>query len=454
MVAILVQRSAATPIGEGEVFVSDAADAAAILDGWEDQHLGVRHVRNALGIEAVSVIDRDGTVLATTSPPMLGGPLTNPLLNLGASEARFFAIAVPVDHDVVLDGVTTWPAGSILYQVVSPLDGDQSVLLFYDISELLGRRARVAGIQPETVQLLGLTVIFGLLAVFVFIGHFRVSRRYREMVLESELLRKHSEQLEAANANLAEARNRAERALALAEEKIRIRSEFVLMINHELRTPLTSVVTGARLLRDGDLAENEGQRLLDAVIADGIRLQEMIDQILTVARIENQGLAYPLRRVTTTELMETMRGIGVNVSESASSRSGEEPLVLTDPRALSLLIASLVDNARTHGASRVTVTVDRRSDLVPMVEVGERPETALFVTVSDDGPGIPEGFVTRVFEKFEKSSFSSGTGLGLYLARLMIEALQGSLGVQSSPEGTRFQVAIPVIATMARVDAA
>lgn len=451
----MVQRAASTPIGEGEVFVVDASRAGDIIEESDDHDLAVRQARNSLGIEAVSVVDKEGTITAATSPPMSGVSITSPLLMFGISEGRFAAIAGPIEYDVVIDGVTEWPAESILYQVVSPMDGDRSLLLFYDISELLARRVRPAGIQSETVQLLGLTAIFAVLGIIVFLGHTSASRRYREMVVEAEILREHSEQLRSANIELAEARNRAERALALAEEKIRIRSEFVLMINHELRTPLTSVVTGARLVRDGeDLSTAEQRRLLDAVIADGTRLQEMIDQILTVARVENQGLTYPLRRITASELLETLTGLGVEISEDLRKPFDDEPILLTDPTSLSLLVASLVDNARTHGADRVTVTISYRSDVKPMAEVGERPQHALYVTVADDGPGIPESFVPRVFEKFEKSSFSSGTGLGLYLARLMIEALRGSLAVETSERGSRFQVAVPMTASVAKVDVA
>jgi signal transduction histidine kinase len=455
VVAILVQRAAATPIGEGEVFVSDAAQASKTIADSPDIDLGVKRARNALGIEAVAVVSSNGATLTSTSPSMTGASIASPLLMFGVSEGRFAAVAGPIEHDIVLDGVTEWPTGSILYQVVSPLEDDTSLLILYDISELLARRARPAGIQSETVQLLGLTAVFAVLGVIVFLGHTRASRRYREMVVESEMLREHSEELRTANIELAEARNRAERALALAEEKIRIRSEFVLMINHELRTPLTSVVTGSRLVRDGDdLTELERRRILDAVIADGTRLQEMIDQILTVARVENQGVSYPLRRTSTAEVVAALRGIGVEVSETPRPGSDSEMVLLTDPKSLSLLVASLVDNARTHGADRVTVTLSFTSDLEPMAEVGEQPENALYITVTDDGPGIPKDFISRVFEKFEKSSFSSGTGLGLYLGRLMVEALQGSLAVETGPEGSRFRVAVPMIASMARVDAA
>lgn len=237
--AVLLQRAASTPIGEGEVFVADASRAGEIVDADDEPETAVRRARNELGIEAVSLVGIEGSTLASTSPTMDGDRITSPLLSFGVSEGRFAAVAGPVAHDVVLDGVTEWGEGSILYQVVSPRDDGTSILLYYDISELLARRARPAGIQSETVQLLGLTAVFAILGTVVFMGHTKASRRYREVVVESELLA-------AANVDLAEARNRAERALALAEEKIRIRSEFVLMINHELRTrsPLSSPERG------------------------------------------------------------------------------------------------------------------------------------------------------------------------------------------------------------------
>lgn len=445
--AIIVQRDASTPIGEGQLFVADALTAGRIIAAHDDPEVGVRSARNELGIEAVSLVSRDGTTIASTSSTMDGIPVSSPLLQFGVGEGRFAAVAGPVEHDILLDGVTEWEQGAILYQVVSPHDEETSMLLFYDISELLARRARPAGMQSETIQLFGLTGVFAILGAVVLMGHTRASRRYREVVVESEALA-------SANIELAEARNRAERALALAEEKIRIRSEFVLMINHELRTPLTSVVTGARLVRDGDTTEEERRRLLDAVVSDGTRLQEMIDQILTVARVENQGLSHPLRRITTTDLVETLSHLGVECRDDLRNGSQPEPTLLTDPKSLSLLVASLVDNARTHGASRVSVTISHRTHLDPMIEIGRQPKQALYITVADDGPGIPLDFLPRIFEKFEKSSFSSGTGLGLYLARLMVEALQGSLAVGTSPNGSSFQIAVPMIATVARVDVA
>jgi signal transduction histidine kinase len=224
------------------------------------------------------------------------------------------------------------------------------------------------------------------------------------------------------------------------------------MINHELRTPLTSVVTGAELLRSGNLSDSDRTALLDAMIADGSRLQEIIDQILAVARIENRGLSYEL---TDTPVAEIGRALSVAQPAALAEieLDGATGTVHTDVGALCLVVGSLVDNAFTHGARSVTVGCALTPRVEPQMKVGDTPASAIYVTVSDDGPGIDHDFLPRIFEKFEKSSFSSGTGLGLYMARMIVEALEGSLGVHTSPEGTTFQISIPASATRARVGA-
>ncbi|HEX6287000.1 MAG TPA: histidine kinase dimerization/phospho-acceptor domain-containing protein, partial [Acidimicrobiia bacterium] len=284
--AIVHQDSATAPIGEGEVFVDDAATASALISESSSLDQGVRRARNSLAVEAVSVVASDGRVLASTSTTLDDAVITNPLLVYGLADGRFTALANPIAYRIEIDGVEEWPRDSILYEVLAPrADDETSVLLHYDVSELLSRRTRPGEIQPLTIQLLALGGVFALLGTAVFVGQTRAARRHREMSIESELLREQSRQLEEANTELAEARRRAERALALAEEKMRIRSEFVLMINHELRTPLTSVVTGAELMQDGSLGEDDRQELIDSMIAHGRRLNEIIDQILAVARI-------------------------------------------------------------------------------------------------------------------------------------------------------------------------
>jgi len=450
--AIAIQRSASEPIGEGEVFIADAEEAEQLIASDPDPQSAVRRVRNALGIEAVSLVDGTGVVLASTSDPLTGSRVQNQLMALGAVDHRFMAVATAVETGIWLDGVLEWPVGSVLYQVVSPLDDqEESILLHYDVSQLLGRRAQPGTLRPEATQLLGLATIFGAIGAAILVGHSRAARRYGEVAAESQLLRSHSRELQEANEGLDRARFQAEEALRLAEEKIRIRSEFVLMINHELRTPLTSVVTGAELLRSTELSETDRSVVLDSMVSDGARLQEIIDQILAVARIENRGLSYELTEVSIDEVRNALTAVHQASVVPESAETHLEVMVRTDLGALGMVVASLVDNALTHGAKSVSIGCTNESRIVPQLEVGLRPHTAAFITISDDGPGIDPEFLPRIFEKFEKSSFSSGTGLGLYMARMIIEALEGSLAVESSASGCIFQISIPTVAVGEKV---
>ncbi|HSM44029.1 MAG TPA: HAMP domain-containing sensor histidine kinase [Acidimicrobiia bacterium] len=440
--AIVHQVSSSAPIGESEVFSADAMTAAGIVTAEDSPDDGVRRARNRLGIEAVSLVSNDGVIEWSTSRTLTGQPLADPLLSSAVERARFGALAGSTNQAIEIDGVVEWPAGSVLYEVIAPLDdGSGFLMLHYDISQLLGRRAQPGAIQSSTLQLVALSGVFGILGTAVFVGHARAVRRHRAMVLESELLRDHSRELKEANLKLTEARRKAERALVLSEEKMRIRSEFVLMINHELRTPLTSVVTGAELVRDGDLSPAEQREVIDSMVANGNRLGEIIDQILAVARIENRGLAYDTESVS---LEEVCRRTGAELLDEAGV--AELITVNTDVSTLSLILKSLADNARTHGAEVVAIGCSATTPLIEtMVEIGTPPATAVFFTVADDGPGIDPEFLPRVFEKFEKNSFNSGTGLGLYLVQLMVEALSGAIGVRTTPQGTTFQIALPAL---------
>lgn len=256
-------------------------------------------------------------------------------------------------------------------------------------------------------------------------------------------MRHHNAELERTNAQLDAARASAEAALELAEEKNRVRAEFVLMINHELRTPLTAVVTGADLLRsDPDMDPDDRRAILDAMASDGGRLEEMIDQMLVVARIENRGLNLEFGSVPGDDVCREV--VSRHRDLAHEDHHGPLPVALVDQATLTQLIHSLVDNARTHGASRVALECMTSVPFTPHLEVGVRPRESVTFVVADNGPGIKPEFLPRIFEKYEKDSFSSGTGLGLYLARMMAEALGGSIAVHTSPTGTRMAVSVPV----------
>ena len=235
------------------------------------------------------------------------------------------------------------------------------------------------------------------------------------------------------------------RSLEAEKETNRIRSEFVLMINHELRTPLTSVVTGAQLLLDGEVSAEDQRSIAEDMVRDGRRLDGLISQVLTVARVENSGLSYTLARTEVRHVLERIRLASGNRLVTIDAESSSDAVIHTDSDALVQLVLSLADNALTHGATNVSIQVTPTLRFLPMRTVGVAPAQPLFFLVRDDGPGIDPDFLPSAFEKFEKHSWSAGTGLGLHVARLMVEAMQGSISVHTGPRGTIMAVAVPLV---------
>ena len=117
----------------------------------------------------------------------------------------------------------------------------------------------------------------------------------------------------------------------------------------------------------------------------------------------------------------------------------------TDVETLSQIVSSLIDNARTYGAQRVWVEYLAELPFHPMERVGSKPMDAFHLAIHDDGPGIDPEFLPRAFQKFEKNSPTSGTGLGLYMVSVMVKALGASLDVTTGPDGTTMALAVPIV---------
>ncbi len=445
--AFAVQREASRPIGEGALFYNDASIAATRVAATAPQDLAdeIRHIRNALEVESVSIVGPGGIVELSSSGSLVDNPVDNPIVRFGHASQVFAAAAIPISLPIAVDGVVEWSAGDTLYEVSYPLGSERSLLLHYDVSELLERRSRAGGISAETLTLLAVAIAGVVVAAISLLARSRAKTRFRILERESALLREHAEELEIHNIELELARNEAERALALAQEKNRIRGEFVMMINHELRTPLTSMLTGAQILSENGLDSDSSQAIVTAMLEDGGRLESMIGQILSVARIENRGLNSTVVDTESGAIWDAIVGqlpIGTVIGDAPSNPTA--PL-RTDATTLSQLVVSLVENAEQHGATEVTVTASSEGSVSDQVSVGSVESVGLVISVTDDGPGISEAFLPRVFEKFEKDSFSSGTGLGLYIVGLMAEAIHSSVRVATSAQGTTFEILIPSV---------
>lgn len=218
--------------------------------------------------------------------------------------------------------------------------------------------------------------------------------------------------------------------------------DFLLSISHELRTPLTSIRGYAEAIAEGALSSPAtGARV---VMAESARLERLIDDLLSMARLSAQQFAF---RVETCDLSsavihaaEALRyefeECGVELRLSPPGR----PLVgITDEDRLCQIVANLVENALKYASRAVDVTV--REDVIDQ----------LVVEVGDDGPGIDPADQPRVFERLFTSdrhvARRVGTGLGLAIVAELTQALGGSIEItspRSSAGGTMFTLRMPL----------
>lgn len=211
---------------------------------------------------------------------------------------------------------------------------------------------------------------------------------------------------------------------------------FVSDASHELRSPLASIRQHAEVAR-AHPDRLSGVELADVVLEEGIRLQDLVDQLLVLARLEETGGALTRRPVDLDDLAlaeaKRLRDTTGLVVETSGVGAGR---VAGDERLLARVLRNLADNAARHASGRVAFSV---------AAVGDGVE----LSVDDDGAGIPEEDRERVFERFvrldeARARDTGGSGLGLSIVAEIVRAHSGSVRAESSPSGgARFVVRLP-----------
>jgi PAS domain S-box-containing protein len=215
-------------------------------------------------------------------------------------------------------------------------------------------------------------------------------------------------------------------------------TELVSVVAHELRSPLTSVKGfTATLLAKWDRFDDEQKlHMLRTVNADADRLTRLISELLDVSRIETGRLELRRQVVDLPEIIR--RDIAARVA------AGEQPerFVLTvaeplpelwaDPDKLAQVVGNVIENALRHGAGLVTVAVSASDD-------------TMNVEVTDEGEGVSPAALPRIFTKFWHDARRGGTGLGLYIAKGIVDAHGGTIEAGEAPSGgAAVRFAIPV----------
>ena len=224
-----------------------------------------------------------------------------------------------------------------------------------------------------------------------------------------------------------------------------LKDDFVATVSHELRTPLTSMMGFLEMLRDeqaGELSE-EQSRFLAIVYRSSERLQRLVGDLLFVARLDANGLQMRFGPVQVDEVVRDCVEVASALARSRGIELGtdlaELPAIRADQERLGQLVSNLVSNAIKFTPDGGHVVVRARAE-----------EDVIAIEVEDDGIGIPEAELGRVFQRFFRSSTATqqaipGTGLGLVISKAIAEAHGGTMSLRSEEgRGTCFRVELPL----------
>ena len=228
--------------------------------------------------------------------------------------------------------------------------------------------------------------------------------------------------------------------LAHAEEAVRLRDEFLSIAAHELRTPLSAV----QLQLQGLLERPEGldprtRAKVERACRSGERLVTLVDTLMDVSRITTGSLSLNPRHfdltVAVQDVVERFREHAVRAGSTVTLRSESGLEGRWDRLRIEQVVTNLLTNSLKYAAGTpVEITLS-----------GTKQDVT--VTVSDEGPGIPESARERVFLRFERAAPTrnfGGLGLGLYVARQIVEAHGGEISLNAQrPRGAQFVIRLP-----------
>ncbi|MEC5396636.1 sensor histidine kinase [Uliginosibacterium sp. H1] len=232
-------------------------------------------------------------------------------------------------------------------------------------------------------------------------------------------------------------------ARAAAEEANRMKDLFLAMLSHELRNPMSAILGWGQILQTGKAGPDMRERAADVIIRNAMTLKHLVDDLLDVSRImagklEIQPVETDLTGCVEAAL-ETMKPMA-DAKQIALVQSDRTSLpAVADPHRMQQVVWNLLSNAVKFSPrdSRVEITA-QRIGVVAVIEV------------ADNGPGIPDSLLPHIFERFHQGDdplvrSQGGLGLGLSIARHIVEAHQGSIEVRNrAGGGASFSVRLPL----------
>jgi two-component system phosphate regulon sensor histidine kinase PhoR len=224
----------------------------------------------------------------------------------------------------------------------------------------------------------------------------------------------------------------------------RMRRDFVANVSHELRTPLTAIQGYVEALLDDDPPdEAEGRRFLEIIDRQAKRMERLVRDLLRLARLEAgqepvDRIAFQTETILAGVITELESAIEAREQHVVPDVAPDADSLVSDPGKLHDAVKNLVENAVAYAppGTRIDLRAQREGDVVVL-------------TVADEGPGIPEGDLARIFERFyrvdkARSRESGGTGLGLSIVKHLVSLLGGEVKASNRPTGGAvFSIRLP-----------
>jgi signal transduction histidine kinase len=266
----------------------------------------------------------------------------------------------------------------------------------------------------------------------------KIEERTDDLKNLNESLRQAADEREA----LLESEQSARREAEIAN---RLRDEFMAAVSHELKTPLNSILGWARMLKAGDLDEDQAKKALGTIIKNSETQNRLIEDLLDVARVISGKLVLEFEPIDPLELVDDAIEIvtpSARAKRISITRQANEAAVYTtvdgDRDRLMQVFSNLLNNAVKFSSAGTSVEVHVTSGDADFV-----------VRIKDNGIGISKEFLPVVFERFRQDSSvterNGGLGLGLAIVRQLVEMHGGTVGVESEGlnKGSEFTVRLP-----------
>jgi two-component system phosphate regulon sensor histidine kinase PhoR len=236
-----------------------------------------------------------------------------------------------------------------------------------------------------------------------------------------------------------------DRSEARAAEQMRV--DFVANASHELRTPLSTLIGYAETLRErtGDIDEATRERFLGFVHDEAKRMQRVVEDLISLSRIEAEKFTTPTDAVDVEQVVEVAIESARRMADQRGSAlvceiEPDLPPVAADYAQILQVLDNLVTNALRYGEPGTPVTISASLE-----------DAMVHLTVADRGEGVPPEHVHRLTERFyrvdtSRSRSLGGTGLGLSIVKHIIERHRGRLTIESKlGKGTTVHVLLPVV---------